>query len=225
MVSDKAPEINKEDVEILYESKYANLYKLHYGTEGKFYYDASRRKKDDLAVVKHGEDFKNMIPDAVSCFVILKGKDEPVLLLSREFRYVTGQFITGVPAGLIDEEDKDAEQPVLLAAKRELFEETGIEPDEAKGDVLKVINPLVFSTPGFTDESNALVCAVIDTEGRELKLTQEGAVGKEIFSGFVMVNRDEAMKMLKEGMDDRGVYYSVYTWMSLMYFVSGMWNE
>ena len=224
MVSDKAPVINTENVEILFESKYANMYKLHYGTEGKFYYDASRRKKDDLAVIKHGEDFKNMIPDAVSCFVILKGEGEPVLLLSREFRYVTGQFITGVPAGLIDEEDKAYESPVILAAKRELFEETGIEPDEGKGDVLKIVNPLVFSTPGFTDESNALVCAVINTEGRDLKLTQEGAVGKEIFSGFVMVNKNEAMKMLKDGTDDRGIYYSVYTWMSLMFFVSGMWE-
>ena len=68
------------------------------------------------------------------------------------------------------------------------------------------------------------MCAVINTNGRELKLTQEGAVGKEIFSGFVRVNKDEAMKMLKDGTDDRGVYYSVYTWMSLMYFVSGMWE-
>ena len=144
MVSDKAPEINKEDVEILYESKYANLYKLHYGTEGKFYYDASRRKKDDLAVVKHGEDFKNMIPDAVSCFVILKGEGEPVLLLSREFRYVTGQFITGVPAGLIDEEDKGAESPVLLAAKRELFEETGI-----TNEYLGIMSSLGNSYCGF----------------------------------------------------------------------------
>lgn len=215
------PVITKENTEALFESKYANLYKLHYGEGEKFYYDATRRKKDDLVAVKSDEEFRNMKPDAVSCFVIMceDGK-EPMLLLSREFRYVTGQFITGVPAGLLDPEDTS----VISAAKRELFEETGIKIEEKYGDRIFVVNPLVFSTPGFTDESNALVCAVIHPDKHEVCLTQEGAVGKEIFSGFVKLSRDDALKMLKDGVDDRGIYYSVYTWMSLMYFVSEMWK-
>lgn len=90
-------------------------------------------------------------------------------------------------------------------------------------DEIEIINPLLFSTPGMTDESNALVCVVISDEQR-LHLSQEGAEGTESFDGFVTLTKDEAKRILKQGKDDRGIFYSVYTWAALMHFVSGMWK-
>ena len=68
-----------------------------------------------------------MLPDAVSCVVILKIRgQEPRLCLSREYRYPAGHFLLSVPAGLLDPEDATEENPVFHAAARELREETGI---------------------------------------------------------------------------------------------------
>ena len=58
----------------------------------------------------------------------------------------------------------------------------------------------------------------------EFRLTQEGAVGSEKFDGFVPVTKTDAEKLLKTGRDADGNFYSAYTWMALMYFVSGMWE-
>jgi ADP-ribose pyrophosphatase len=213
--------ISKEQIKALFESKFLRVFDIQYA-EGKHYYSATRRPADRLAAVMSREQFQNMVPDAVSCFVVMKedGK-EPVLLLTREFRYPVGRYVLSVPAGLIDPEDEGNESPQLAAAAREIQEETGIVISGT--DSLKLVNPLVFSTPGMTDESNALVCAVVHPTG-EFRLTQEGAVGSEKFDGFVPVTKTDAEKLLKTGRDADGNFYSAYTWMALMYFVSGMWE-
>ena len=213
--------ISKEQIKALFESKFLRVFDIQYA-EGKHYYSATRRPADRLAAVMSREQFQNMVPDAVSCFVVMKedGK-EPVLLLTREFRYPVGRYVLSVPAGLIYPEDEGNESPQLAAAAREIQEETGIVISGT--DSLKLVNPLVFSTPGMTDESNALVCTVVHPTG-EFRLTQEGAVGSEKFDGFVPVTKTDAEKLLKTGRDADGNFYSAYTWMALMYFVSGMWE-
>ena len=275
------PDITKECVKSLLDTKFIKVYDLQYA-EGKHYYDATRRSAEELIATKTDEDFKKMLPDAVTCAVILVGdgkkgnagelgKDgmfEPRLLLSREFRYPAGRFLLSPPAGLIDPEDKEgylcalldesnkisetelrrlADEALISTAKREIKEETGLTvgPD----DDIFVINQLLFSTPGMTDESNALVCAVIDV-GDALKaeavkenlsygeaskadcvklieniLTTEGAVGSEVFDGFVLVTEAEAREIIKKGRDSYDNFFSVYTWCVLMYFVSGMWKQ
>jgi ADP-ribose pyrophosphatase len=55
-------------------------------------------------------------------------------------------------------------------------------------------------------------------------LTQEGAEGQECFDGFVLLNREKARKILKNGVDEKGHFYSVYTWAALMYFCTDMWK-
>ena len=152
--------------------------------------------------------------------VILDG-DEPKMLLTYEFRYPAAQYLLSVPAGLIDKSDEAEADPIIVTAKRELKEETNI--DLSEDDKIEIINPLLFSTPGMTDESNALVCVVI-SDAQSLQLSQEGAVGTECFDGFVTLTRDDAQRILKQGKDDNGIFYSVYTWAALMYFVSGMWK-
>ncbi len=214
--------ITKDNIDTILDKRFIKVFDLKYA-EGRHYFDASRRDLEDLAATKTEEEFKKMIPDAVSCVVIIKKDgEEDKLLLSYEYRYPTGRFLLGVPAGLVDKEDENAESPILETAKREIHEETGIVIDESK-DRLSVINPLAFSSPGMTDESNALVLVVLYNPDLST-LTQEGAEGQECFDGFVLMGKKEAEKILKSGVDDRGHFYSMYTWAALMYFCTDMWK-
>lgn len=213
------PEIKKENVKTLFESPYLRVADLQYAP-GKHYYDATRRDMENLTAVKSDEEFRAMLADAVSCFVILDG-EEPRLLLSYEFRYPAGQYLLSVPAGLIDEEDREKPDVLVSTAVREIKEETGLEIRET--DTVKVVNPLVFSTPGLTDESNALICAVLRSARLE-DLSQEGAVGSEQFDGFCLLTKDKAREILRTGRDERGNFYPLYTWAALLYFVSDMWQ-
>lgn len=218
MAQDK-PSITENEVKAFYESKFLNVYGLEY-IPGRHYMNATRRKRDDLVALKSEDEFKKMIPDAVSMVVILDGP-EPKLLLTNEFRYPAGQYILSVPAGLIDPADKVAKDPLFATAKRELKEETNIEFSDK--DKFEVVNPLLFSTPGMTDESNAIVCVVISSESQN-ELHQDNAEGTECFDGFVLLTKEEAKRILKQGKDDYGIFYSVFTWIALMYFISDMWK-
>ena len=233
--------ITGDMVKTLYESKFVKLYDLQY-EPGKHYYDATRHSAENLIAVKSEEEFRSMVPDAVTCVVILveEGK-EPKLLLTREYRYPTGQFVLSLPAGLIDpedqaaslpacamtshwriEEDGPAERAALSAAVREIKEESGLDVND--GGRISLVTPCVFSSPGMTDESNAICCAVIRRK-EAFNLSQAGAVGSELFDGFVLVTKEEAREILKKGRDAYGIFYPAYTWMGLIYFISGMWEE
>lgn len=215
--------IKKENVVSLYESRFLKVFDLQY-EPGAHYFDATRRDKDNIVATKSTEEIKSMLPDAVSCVLVINiAGQEPLLALTKEYRFPTGQFLLSVPAGLIDDGD-DSENdnltqygPIINAAKREIFEETGIIVEDR--DTVKMINPLVFSTPGMTDESNALVKVVLNRDAMP-KMSQEGLVGGECFDGFILVNKEEALRILKAGVDDSGMFYSVYTWMALMCFVT-----
>lgn len=216
------PNIKKEQVTPLFESKFIRVFDLQY-EEGKHYFDATRRPIDNLMAVKSDEEFKNALPDAVTCVVILLIKDEaPKLLLDYEYRYPAGQFLLSPPAGLVDPEDASSPHPLLSAAKREIEEETGLVLSPT--DSLFTINPLLFSTPGMTDESNALVCAVLRLKDTGA-LTQTGAIGTECFDGFELLTKEEAAAVLAAGKDKNGIFYSVFTWAALLYFVSDLWKS
>ena len=232
-------------IKSLFESKFIKVFDLQY-QEGRHYYNATRRAEKDLVATKSTEEFKKMLPDAVSCVVIWNpsGADseadnstdmqmtdikqdssKPRLLMNREFRYPCGQFLLSVPAGLIDPEDctgdNDNTAPLIKTAMRELHEETGIVITEA--DEVSVINPCLFSTPGMTDESNALVKIVLNRDSLN-GMSQEGAVGGELFDGFDLLTKAQAKKILEDGVDEHGIYYSVYTWAALTYFVADLWR-
>ncbi len=215
------PVIRKENVKPLFESRFIKVFDLEY-EEGKHYYDATRRSLDHLMATKTDEEFKNSLPDAVSCVVILKiNEDEPKLLLTKEYRYPAGQFLLSPPAGLLDAADESEENPLLATAKREIEEETGLVLTDK--DSMHVINPLLFSTPGMTDESNALVCAVLNLTDTDA-LSQDGAVGSECFDGFELLTKEDALRILRNGRDDEGIFFSIFTWATLMYFVSDLWK-
>ena len=213
--------ITKDMVFPLLDTGYVRVSDIRYG-EGKHYYNATRHDRDGLTCVKSGEEVRNMTADAVSCFVITVSSDgEAKMLFNYEYRYPCGQYLLSVPAGLIDPEDGGGEEGVLLAAKREIREETGIVLGPE--DTLKVVSPAVFSTPGMSDESNALVCAVVHMDGCA-GLSQSGAVGTERFDGFFFADTETARRILLSGRDENGMFYSSYTWIALCWFVSGLWK-
>lgn len=216
----KKPDISSERISNEFDSRFIKIYGMQY-FEGKKYMNASRRTADSLVAVKSDEEFKKMTSDAVSCVVILN-EEEPKLLLTYEYRYPIGKFLLSVPAGLLDKEDEESDNPVISSALRELKEEANLEL--TKEDSIGVVNPVLFSSPGMTDESNALVSVVVNG-GRALNLNQDGAEGGECFEGFVMLNKEEAKKILMQGTDDNGIFYSVYTFAALMYFLSDMWKQ
>lgn len=215
------PIITKECVRALYETKIINLYDLQY-EEGRHYYNATRRAKEDIVATKSAEDYKVMPPDAVSCVLVLRHKGaEPRLLLSREYRYPAGQFLLSVPAGLIDEKELTREEAVKNAAIREIREETGLTVKET--DRVEILSPFLFSSPGLTDESSAFV--LVEAEVDDLNvLNQDGAVGSERFDGFVLLTKEEAERVLRQGYDDEGISYPMITWMALICFVSELWK-
>ncbi len=200
-------------IKSLFESKFIKVFDLQYG-EDRHYYNATRRAEKDLVATKSTEEFKKMLPDAVSCVVIWNpsGADseadnstdmqmtdikqdssKPRLLMNREFRYPCGQFLLSVPAGLIDPEDctgdNDNKAPLIKTAMRELHEETGLKVTEE--DEVSIINPCLFSTPGMTDESNALAKIVLNRDSLN-GMSQEGAVGGELFDGFDLLTKAQA---------------------------------
>ena len=209
-------EMDKDRIETLYESKFLNCYDLQY-SEGKHYYEASRRKTEDLVVKKSDSEVKEMLPDAVTIAVVLHlPGDEPKLLLSYEYRYPIGQFLLSPVAGLLDPEDRDADNPLVNAAIREIKEETGLTVKES--DSVKVVNHCAYSSPGMTDESNAFLLAEITLENTD-GLNQTGAVGSELFNGFELLDRERASKIFREGRDEKGNFFSLATWMVLGIFL------
>ena len=210
-------EIRKDRIETLYETRFLKYYDLQYA-EGRHYYEASRREKDDLTVQLSDEDFRNMLPDAVTIAVVLHlPGGETRLLMSYEYRYPVGQFLLSPVAGLLDPEDRKAENPLAQAAKREIREETGLTVKES--DRITVLNPCAFSTPGMTDESNAFLCAEITLDSLE-ELNQNGAEGSELFDGFELLDRKHAQEIFRTGRDDHGNFYSLAAWMVLSIFLS-----
>lgn len=212
--------MKKEQIKSLFDAKFIRVVDIQY-EEGKHYYNATRREINDLPCIKSDDAFQHMVPDAVSCAVILMMEDGPKLYMSYEFRYPAGRYLLSPVAGLVDEEDKDSGSPLCSAAIREIKEETGITVKES--DRVFVVNPLVFSTPGMSDESNGIVAAVID-DVRDVHVDQSGAVGSEKFAGYRLLSLQEARKLLLDGRDEYGNFLPVYGLVVLQYFVSEEWR-
>ncbi len=214
-------EIKKNSVVPLLDTKFIKVYDLQYA-EGQHYYDATRRSAEDLVATKTDVEFKKALPDAVSCIVVLMDESgSERLLVMHEYRYPIGRFVLSVPSGLVDTQDREEENPVFQAAIREVEEETGIIFDEAK-DEIKLINPMLFCSPGMTDESTAVVKIVIH-RAQMPEISKDGAVGTEVFEDGTWITKEQAVKYLKNGSDEAGIFYSAITWIALMSFVSDMW--
>ena len=203
--------IDKESIDMLYESKYLSFYDIGQ-TEGRNYYQASRRKKDDLVVLKNNEQINRMNADGVGCVVIVRGQKDR-LFLNHEYRYPVGKYVLSVPAGLFDSENEN----IFEVAKREIKEETGLEAEE-----IRLISPLLFSSPGMTDETNAMVCVFVD----DIKdYTSQNCETGELFKGYSLLTKKQAIDLLDKVCDENGNYFSVYTHFALLYFISELWKK
>lgn len=129
-------------------NKYLNLYKLELINKvgnHKDYYLASRRSQEQLACVTKNHS----ICDGV--LILPVTKDDEVVLI-KQYRPAIGDFIYELPAGLIDKGENIEE-----AAKRELYEETGL-----KCLYSELILKPSYVSAGLTDESIAVVKMLVD---------------------------------------------------------------
>ena len=216
------PVIDPRATRALLETPYIRVYDLAY-EDGTHYYDASRRTRDDLLALKGEREIDAALPDAVSCCLVLEVEgQEPRLVLSYEYRYPTGQFVLGIPSGLIDVRDAGEDDPGAAAMVREIAEETGITVGEC--DRVTTISPFLFNTPGLTDESTALLCVVVHLDDLS-QLSHAGAEGSERFGDFELLTAAEVRQVLAQGRDPRGHFYPMVAWAAMTYFASGIWRE
>ena len=131
------------------EGKFITRYDIAYETvdkQEKIYEIISRNKALDSI-----ESLNGTKPDSV--VIIATDESGEKLLINKEFRMAVGDWVYNFPAGLIDEGEEPAE-----SAKRELWEETGLELYEMED----FMGPS-YSAGGFSNEIN--VCVVGKARG------------------------------------------------------------
>ena len=161
------------------DNRFLNMYELQAvqrdGT--KFPYQVASRAKtvEDLRAIsgKH-------TADAVAIFALYEDK----IVLIRQFRYPVGDYIYELPAGLID-----GDETIYEAAKREMFEETGLAltPQNTPHS-----DRPYFSSPGMTDETCSIVFGTCS--GEPTNLNQEASEDIQV----ILVDRDECIRILAE---------------------------
>ncbi len=130
-------------------------------------------------------------------------------------------FVLSVPSGLVEKKDVNEGNSVFFAACREVSEEIGLLFEKDK-DSIQEINPLLYCSPGLTDESTAVVKLELHRNTFP-KVSTNGAVGDEIFKEITWITKEQAREFLRQGRDHQGMYYSAITWIALMIFVSDIW--
>jgi ADP-ribose pyrophosphatase len=131
------------------EGKFITRYDVEYETadsKEKIYEIISRNNSLDTLEALNGTN-----PDSV--VIIATDEDGERLLINREFRMAVGNWVYNFPAGLIDEGENPYE-----SAKRELWEETGLELYEIDDFI-----GASYSAVGFSNEIN--VCVVGKARG------------------------------------------------------------
>jgi ADP-ribose pyrophosphatase len=131
------------------EGRFITRYDVEYETadsKEKIYEIISRNNSLDSLEALNGAN-----PDSV--VIIATDEDGERILVNKEFRMAVGNWVYNFPAGLIDEGENPYE-----SAKRELWEETGLELYE----IDDFIGPS-YSAVGFSNEIN--VCVVGKARG------------------------------------------------------------
>ena len=182
--------------------KYQGIRKIH---EGKFitrydvdYLTAEGRTKTYEIISRNRdiqtlEQLQNKAPDSV--VMILTDESGERILVSREYRMAMAQWIYNFPAGLID----PGETPEQ-SAKRELWEETGLE-------LVRVDDVLdnSYSAIGFSNERN--ICVFGAAAGEFRKSTSDA---EEIVPGWY--TREEMRKLLRTGAFAARTQAYCYAW-------------
>ena len=154
---------------------FLHLYDLVYKTKNgkeKVYEMISRN--DDI---KTGEEITN---DKIRGAVILAVTDDEKILINKEFRMACNSYIYNLPAGLIEEGETPEE-----AAKRELFEETGMKMT----DVIAVSRPY-FTADGYTNERSVMVFCRVKGEPTNKNESEDEEITP------MLIGANEARKIL-----------------------------
>ncbi len=141
---------------------------------------------------------KTSVPDAV--VVVPYHLETQRLVIIREFRVPLGGYQYGFPAGLVDKGEQS-----VAAAKRELWEETGL----TLVNVLRQ-SPPVFSSSGMTDESVSLVYA--ECQGEPSTLANEASEDIEV----ILLSREDAASLL----NTPDLKFDVKTWIIVSTFAA-----
>lgn len=140
------------------DNKYLNMYLAVFETDGGEikYQFASRRSEKDLVLLGGGG------ADAIRVLPYFKRDGKLFVVLISEFRYPVNRRIYAVPAGLIDNDEREAE-----ALARELKEEIG-----AKLISYEMTDGTSFTSAGMSDES--IICYEAEVELGEKPSLDEG---------------------------------------------------
>ena len=150
-------------VEKLTNEKWLNLFAAtyqHNDHQGRWVF-ASRNEKPDP---------QKRHCDAVLMVAVLRDLGQPPrLVLIKEFRIPVGDYVYGLPAGLLEKGEA-----IEATVRREMREETGFEVT-----AVKRITPPLYSSSGMTDETAAM--AFIDVRSTpESKQALEGSEDIEV---------------------------------------------
>lgn len=230
----------EKKIELISDKKFLKLIDIRYEKDA-HYYAATRRALGSTFAILSEKEGKLELSDAVTVVLVIEEKGSRKLYLNYEYRYPAGRFLLSPVAGLIDKEDREGADKLLeelknsdkpieeltkeyehvitnvlrTTAVREIYEETGY---DAKNAEFTILSPAVFSSPGITDESNAMVkCVMKLNENENVKANP---VGTEVFSGHELLSKDEAKEILKKGRDKFGNFIPVYTYVALNEFVN-----
>lgn len=132
-----------------------------------FYVTSDRVKEPSGAVVR-----RDLVrhPGSVVIMAVDESREQPRVLLAKQYRYAADQYLWEFPAGRIDEGEKELE-----AAKRELLEETGYTAARWK------LALFFYSSPGFLDETMAIYMATGLRRGKATPEEDE-FISKRLFS-------------------------------------------
>lgn len=158
------------------EGRFITRYNLSYETE-----DGKEKIYEVISRSKELKGFEDLHPERADAVVVIvtDEKDERIVI-NKEYRMAVGDWVYNFPAGLIDPGEEPEE-----SAKRELFEETGLDLYE----ITDFIGPS-YSAVGFSNEIN--VCVVGHARGEFGKSTSSF---EEIVPGWY--TKAEVRELLK----------------------------
>jgi ADP-ribose pyrophosphatase len=133
---------------------------------------------------------------SVVILAVDRSQGEPRVLLERQYRHAAGRYLLELPAGRIDEGERE-----LKAAKRELLEETGYTARSWK----RVLD--FWASPGFVAESMAIFLAQDLVAGAARPEADEAIE-------FQLVSLKDAVKMVMSGKIHDGKTISGVLWLN-----------
>ena len=142
-----------QSIKKIISGKFIHRYDITYRTEdgGEKVYEMISRNGE----ISSHRELCSSTPDAV--VLIMHDETGEKILIDREFRLATGEWVYNFPAGLIDEGETPEE-----AARRELLEETGLELYTVEDRI-----PISYSAVGFSNETNVCILGRARGEFRE----------------------------------------------------------